>query len=64
MEIAMTSKTKAVLAAVLIAAFATPALAQGQAGRLIEGRNAVTVHDFGTNGISTDRDSVVQSLGN
>jgi hypothetical protein len=64
MEIAMTSKTKSVVAALLIAAFATPALAQG-AARVFEGRNAVVVHDFGTfNGTSTDRNSIVQSVGN
>jgi hypothetical protein len=70
-EIAMTSKTKSVLAAVLIAAFATPALAQGaaplyyqakQSRTVIEGRNSA---DFGTfNGTSTDRNSMVQTLGN
>lgn len=63
----MTSKTKSALAAVLIAAIATPALAQGAAQyeRVSEGRNAAVVHDFGTfNGTSSDRNSVVQSLGN
>jgi hypothetical protein len=76
-EIGVTSKTKSALAAVLMAAFATPALAQGsaplyygnatagkqatQSQRLIEG----LVRDFGTvNGTSTDRDSIVRSLGN
>jgi hypothetical protein len=69
-DIAMTSKTKTVIAAVLIAAFATPSLAatmhhvdQAKQSRiLIEGRNAA---DFGTyNGTSTDRNSIVQTLGN
>jgi hypothetical protein len=72
MEIAMTSKTKSALAAVLIAAIATPALAQGaeptyygDQGRLVEGRNAAVVHDFGSfNGTSTDRNSMVQTPGN
>jgi hypothetical protein len=69
-EIAMTSKTKSALAAALIAAFATPALAQGaaplyygdqakQSRTVIEGRNAGTI-----NATSTGRDSVVQTLGN
>jgi hypothetical protein len=69
----MTSKTKSAFAAVLIAAFTTPALAQGvvplyhggqakQSRTVIEGRNSA---DFGTfNGTSTDRNSVVQTLGN
>jgi hypothetical protein len=72
----MTSKTKSTLAAVLVAAFTTPALAQGaaplyygdqatQSERVSEGRNAAVVHDFGIfNGTSSDRNSVVQSLGN
>lgn len=71
----MTSKTKSALAAVLIVAFATPALAQGaaplytgdykQSQRVIEGRNAAIVHNFDTfNGTSSGRDSLVQSLGN
>jgi hypothetical protein len=64
----MTSKTKSALVAVLIAAFATPALAQGAAltqRHVTEGRNAVIVHDYDTfNGTSSGRDSVVQSLGN
>jgi len=77
----MASKTKSTPAAVLIAAAATSALAQGatpqyygnvtagkqatQSQRLIEGRSAAVVRDFGSfNGTSTDRDSIVQSLGN
>jgi hypothetical protein len=69
----MTSKTKSAVAALLIATFVTPALAQGaaplydggqakQSRTLIEGRNSA---DFGTfNATSTDRNSVVQTLGN
>ncbi|MBO0755062.1 MAG: hypothetical protein J2P54_04325 [Bradyrhizobiaceae bacterium] len=62
----MTRMTKSALAAVLIAAVATPVLAQAkQSERVIEGRNAAVVHDLGAyNGTSTDRNSVVQSLGN
>ena len=72
----MTNKTKIAVAAALIAAFATPALAQGtnrhhtryeqsyqtQDQRFIEGRNAATYGDFGAP--SSGRDAMVQSLGN
>ena len=88
----MTNKSKITLAAVLFAAFATPALAasdewivdsgryvNGQvpsyteqaplqatrAPRLLEGRNAAIIGNFGTSGgTSSGRDAMVQSLGN
>jgi len=88
----MTSKSKITLAAVLFAAFATPALAasdewlvdgghyvNGQvpsyteqaplhatrAPRLLEGRNAAVIGNFGTfSGTQSGRDALVQSPGN
>jgi hypothetical protein len=70
----MTSKTKITLAVALIAAFATPALAQSgykvkhetsytaQAPRFIEGRNSAVVGAPGTsNGSMTDRESMVHA---
>jgi hypothetical protein len=64
----MTNKTKIALAAALIAAFATPALAQGQAynsyhphvygQRMIEGRNSAIIIDSGTD---TSRESLVRA---
>jgi hypothetical protein len=73
----MTNKTKIAVAAALIAAFATPALAQdGRANRhhsryeqsyqtqdqrFIEGRNAA-YGDFGST--PSGRDGLVQTLGN
>jgi hypothetical protein len=64
----VTTKTKITLAAALIAALATPALAQDgyqskpsyttQAPRFVEGRNAAMV---GNPGSTTDRESMVHA---
>ena len=71
METDMFTKTKIAMAALLIAAFATPSFAGDrynakhersyapQSLQLIEGRNAAV---FG--GTSTDRESMVQATGN
>jgi hypothetical protein len=70
----MTNKTKIALAAALIAAFASPALARDngrhhnryEQSRVIEGRNAAVYGDFGGtySGTSTGRDALVQTPGN
>jgi hypothetical protein len=74
----MLTKTRIALAALVITAFATPSLAQdyradgyytvkherssARSLRLIEGRNAAVLGTF--SGTSSDRESMVQSLGN
>jgi hypothetical protein len=74
----MTRKTKATLAALLVAAFVTPAVAQAKPyngshraayatsqQRVIEGRNAAGFSNFGAfNSAPSGRDAMVQSLGN
>ena len=74
----MNRKTKAALAALFIAALATPAAAQGlvpyynyspsyaaRSPGLIEGRNTAGFGDFGQfRGARSGRDAMVQSLGN
>jgi hypothetical protein len=71
----MTNKTKITLAAALIAAFATPALAQEQAyngyharhsnaaqQRLIEGRNSAVIVDPGfSSATDSSRESLVRA---
>lgn len=72
-EIDMFTKAKIAMAALLIAAFATPSFAGDryhvkhqrsyapQSLQLIEGRNSAVFGGFGT---STDRESMVQATGN
>jgi hypothetical protein len=72
-EIDMFTKTKIAMAALLIAAFATPSFAGDryhakhqrsyapQSLQLIEGRNSAVFGAFGT---STDRETMVQATGN
>ena len=70
----MTKQTKITLAAALIAAFATPALAHDsyqvkrqasyatQAPRFVEGRNAETVGNSGNATVSTtDREAMIRA---
>jgi len=69
----MTNRTKIALAAALIAAFASPALAKdGQITKshqaryessVVEGRNAAVIGNV-EGSTSSDRDALVQQLGN